>query len=130
MFPNAIILALDADTQFKQARGTKPEGDESVADAGTLLIPYGKDGSKKAWVVDGQQRILALSKTTNSNIPVPVVGFISPDLDVQRQQFIIVNKAKPLPAWPPAPTRTSRPAATVASSQPSSATLSLSNSSN
>jgi len=98
LFPNAIILALDVDTQFKQARGTKPEGDESVADAGTLLIPYGKDGSKKAWVVDGQQRTLALSKTTNSNIPVPVVGFISPDLDVQRQQFIIVNKAKPLPA--------------------------------
>ena len=98
LFPNAIILALDPDTKFKQARGTKPEGNESVADAGTLLIPYGKDGNKKAWVVDGQQRTLALSRTTNSNIPVPVVGFISPDIDVQRQQFIIVNKAKPLPA--------------------------------
>ena len=98
LFPNAIILALDSDTQFKQARGTKPEGDESVADAGTLLIPYGKDDNKKAWVVDGQQRTLALSRTKNSNIPVPVVGFISPDIDVQRQQFIIVNKAKPLPA--------------------------------
>ena len=98
LFPNAIILALDSDTQFKQARGTKPEGDESVADAGTLLIPYGKDENKKAWVVDGQQRTLALSRTTNSNIPVPVVGFISSDIDVQRQQFIIVNKAKPLPA--------------------------------
>ena len=98
LFPNAIILALDSDTQFKQARGTKPEGDESVADAGTLLIPYDKDENKKAWVVDGQQRTLALSRTKNSNIPVPVVGFISSDIDVQRQQFIIVNKAKPLPA--------------------------------
>ena len=98
LFPNAIILALDADTQFKQARGTKPGGDESVADAGTLLIPYGTDENKKAWVVDGQQRTLALSRTTNTNIPVPVVGFISPDIDVQRQQFIIVNKAKPLPS--------------------------------
>ena len=26
------------------------------------------------------------------------MGFISPDLEVQRQQFIIVNKAKPLPS--------------------------------
>ena len=98
LFPNAIILALDPDTQFKQARGTKPEGDESVADAGTLFIPYGTQENKKAWVVDGQQRTLALSRTTNSDIPVPVVGFISPDIDVQRQQFIIVNKAKPLPS--------------------------------
>ena len=72
LFPNAIILALDSDTQFKQARGTKPEGDESVADAGTLLIPYGKDENKKAWVVDGQQRTLALSRTKNSNIPLVV----------------------------------------------------------
>ena len=98
LFPNAIILALDADTQFKASRGTKPEGDEAVAEAGILRIPYGKDEQKKAWVVDGQQRTLALSRTTNATIPVPVVGFISPDLEVQRQQFIIVNKAKPLPS--------------------------------
>jgi len=98
LFPNAVILALDIDTQFKASRGTKPEGDESVAEAGILKIPYGKDDEKKAWVVDGQQRTLALSRTKNTDIPVPVIGFISPDLEVQRQQFIIVNKAKPLPS--------------------------------
>ena len=49
-------------------------------------------------MVDGQQRTLALSRTKNTDIPVPVIGFISPDLEVQRQQFIIVNKAKPLPS--------------------------------
>ena len=28
---------------------------------------------------------------------MPVVGFVSPDLETQREQFILVNKAKPLP---------------------------------
>ena len=36
LFPNAVILALDTDTQFKASRGTKPEGDEAVAEAGIL----------------------------------------------------------------------------------------------
>jgi len=98
LFPNSIILALDPDTQFKESRGPKPTGDVAVAEAGILYIPYGTEENKKAWVVDGQQRTLALSRTTNTNIPVPVIGFISPDLEIQRQQFIIVNKAKPLPS--------------------------------
>ena len=94
LFPNAIILALDPDTHFEKAKGKKPEGDESFSEVGTLLIPYGTHENKKAWIVDGQQRTIALSRTTNFDIPVPVVGFVSPDIDVQRQQFIIVNKVK------------------------------------
>ena len=74
LFPNAIILALDPDTHFKKAKGKKPEGDESFSEVGTLLIPYGTHENKKAWIVDGQQRTIALSRTTNSDITVPVVG--------------------------------------------------------
>ena len=98
LFPNAIILALDPDTHFKKAKGKKPEGDESFSEVGTLLIPYGTHENKKARIVDGQQRTIALSRTTNFDIPVPVVGFVPPDIDVHRQQFIIVNKSKPLPS--------------------------------
>ena len=50
-----------------------------------------------AWIVDGQQRSLALSRATNNQIAVPVIGFVSAELETQREQFILVNKAKPLP---------------------------------
>jgi DGQHR domain-containing protein len=55
------------------------------------------EGRRVAWIVDGQQRSLALAKSKNNRIPVPVVAFISPDIETQREQFILVNKAKPLP---------------------------------
>ena len=55
------------------------------------------EGQRAAWIVDGQQRSLALARAKNNKIPVPVIGFVSPDLETQREQFILVNKAKPLP---------------------------------
>lgn len=97
IFPNAIILALSPEIDFKQSRGQEPHGCTEVAKMGTLTIPIREEGKRVAWIVDGQQRSLALSKTRNSNIPVPVVAFIAPDLETQRAQFILVNKAKPLP---------------------------------
>src|SRR6185437_12737828 len=60
-------------------------------------IPIRPEGKRAAWIVDGQQRSLALSRTSNNRLPVPVVGFVSADLETQREQFILVNKAKPLP---------------------------------
>jgi DGQHR domain-containing protein len=68
-----------------------------VADTGTLSIPIRPEGQRAAWIVDGQQRSLALARAKNNRIPVPVIGFVSPDLETQREQFILVNKAKPLP---------------------------------
>ncbi len=97
LFPNAIILAMSPEVVFKASRGTKPTGDESIAESGTLHIPIHKEGNRVAWIVDGQQRSLALSQAKNKSIPVPVIGFVSNSLEVQREQFILVNKAKPLP---------------------------------
>jgi DGQHR domain-containing protein len=97
LFPNAIILAMSPDVIFKASRGTKPSGDESIAESGTLTIPIYGEGARVAWIVDGQQRSMALSKAKNQNIPVPVIGFVSNSIQVQREQFILVNKAKPLP---------------------------------
>lgn len=97
LFPNAIILALSPEVEFKQSRGPTPEGIAEVAQIGTLTIPVREEGRRVAWIVDGQQRSLALSRTTNTDISVPVVAFISGDLETQREQFILVNKARPLP---------------------------------
>lgn len=97
LFPNAIILAMSPEVVFKASRGTKPTGDESIAESGTLTIPLHNEGNRVAWIVDGQQRSLALSKAKDKDIPVPVIGFVSDSLEIQREQFILVNKAKPLP---------------------------------
>lgn len=97
LFPNAIILALSQEIEFRQSRGPAPEGLIEAAQGGTLTIPAHPEGQRAAWIVDGQQRSLALAKAKNSRFPVPVVGFVSPDIGTQREQFILVNKAKPLP---------------------------------
>jgi len=97
LFPNAIILALSSEVRFTQSRGPTPEGVAQIAQIGTLSIPIREEGRRVAWIVDGQQRSLALSRTKNADISVPVVAFISGDIDTQREQFVLVNKARPLP---------------------------------
>jgi len=97
IFPNAIILAFSSEAEFKQSRGPVPDGVEDTAAVGTLTLPLRPEGRRVAWIVDGQQRSLALQKTLNGDLPVPIVGFLAKNLETQREQFILVNKAKPLP---------------------------------
>jgi DGQHR domain-containing protein len=96
LFPNSIILAISPRARFTAARGERPDGDLRVSEAGTLRIPLPLDGSRAAWIVDGQQRSIALSQAKDKTFPVPVVAFVSEELAVHREQFILVNKAKPL----------------------------------
>jgi DGQHR domain-containing protein len=98
LFPNAIILAMSPDVKFKEPPGRKAPGskyDEAVQ--GHLEVPILEEGRRAAWIVDGQQRSLALSETKNKNMVVPVVAFSSPDIATHREQFVLVNKARPLP---------------------------------
>ena len=97
LFPNAIILALSSEVDYRNARGSKPDGMIDVADAGTLSIPLRPEGERVAWIVDGQQRSLALARAKDNKVPVPVIAFVSSNLETQREQFILVNKARPLP---------------------------------
>ena len=97
LFPNAIILAISSDVRFTQSRGPVPVGLLDITQSGNLQIPILPEGKRVAWIVDGQQRSLALSKSRNKKMPVPIVAFVSDDIAVQREQFILVNKAKPLP---------------------------------
>ena len=90
-------MALSSAIEFKQSRGPTPEGVEETTAIGTLTLPLRNEGRKVAWIVDGQQRSLALQKSVNRDLAVPVVGFLASDIETQREQFILVNKAKPLP---------------------------------
>lgn len=97
LFPNTIILALSSGVVFKEARGPKVETSE-VGDAGTLTIRLpANGGAKPAWIVDGQQRAMAIARARVSDLPIPVSAFIADDVETQREQFLRVNSTKPLP---------------------------------
>lgn len=96
LFPNPIVLALSGSVRFRRSRG--PGNADDVAEAGTLEIPLPRDGEPKpAWIVDGQQRALALARTRRQDLAVPVNAFVAPNVALQRDQFIRVNNARPLP---------------------------------
>lgn len=99
LFPNGLILALPPTVRFASSRGPSNRDDE-LATAGILEIPIPKDPAapRPAWIVDGQQRSLALSRTVNKNLAVPVAGFVATSLEMQRDQFLRVNNVHPLPA--------------------------------
>lgn len=96
LFPNAITLAINEEIHFTKIRGPKINSDR-YSTAGTLEIPIMDNGFKPAWIVDGQQRALALSKCNKPNLPIPITAFVAKDLEIQREQFIRINKTKPLP---------------------------------
>lgn len=101
IFPNPIIIALPSTVKFTASRGPKPdsiEDEEELAATGTVHIPLPAGGeSKPGWIVDGQQRTLALAKASQQAFPVLITAFITDKIDVQRDQFIRINNAKPLP---------------------------------
>ena len=92
---HAIILALSTAATFKQSRGPKVGNQDVIS--GVLEIPIGEEGKKCAWIVDGQQRTLAITKSKASDRNVPVTAFASDDFENHRTQFLLVNKTKPLP---------------------------------
>lgn len=84
IIPNSIIMSLSSDVVFQQV-------DDDIFD---LIIP---DLPKSALIVDGQQRLAALRLTGRRDFYLPVCAFISNDQDFERQQFLLINSAKPLP---------------------------------
>lgn len=96
LFPNSIILALSSGVKFTKVRG--PKVGDGLGEAGTIVIPLPKAGQPKpAWVVDGQQRALALSRCNRPDFAVPVAAFLADDINTQREQFLRINSTKPLP---------------------------------
>jgi DGQHR domain-containing protein len=95
LFPNSIILALSAEVRFTRHK-TRQRGDELVT-PGTIEIPLAANGGKPAWIVDGQQRAMALAQSSLQHFPVPVNGFVAVDAATQREHFLRVNSTRSLP---------------------------------
>lgn len=98
LFPNGLILALPSSVKFRSSPG--PSASDGLATSGTIEIPVAQhdDEPRPAWIVDGQQRSLALARTRRSSLPVTVAGFVAEDIATQRDQFLRVNTVSPLPA--------------------------------
>jgi DGQHR domain-containing protein len=95
IFPNPIIIALPSTVRFTSSRG--PNVGDGTAVGGNLEIPLATNGSKPGWIVDGQQRALALAQIQRRDLPVPVNAFITDSVDIQRDQFLRINNTRPLP---------------------------------
>lgn len=94
LFPHALILALTKPVSFSAIESGEAAGG---GDLGVLTIPMPAAGGRPAFIVDGQQRSLALARARRRDFPVPVCAFQATDLDTQREQFLRVNSTHPLP---------------------------------
>lgn len=94
LFPNAIILGISSDVRFELRRG--PKKTNGAASSGYLHLEARQEGERLAWIVDGQQRSMAMA-SSDTSLPVPVVAFVADTMNTFREQFILLNKAKPLP---------------------------------
>ncbi|WP_327116665.1 DGQHR domain-containing protein DpdB [Nocardia sp. NBC_01730] len=98
IFPNPIIMALSPEVVFRSTRGGNRHPDDGISDTGRLTIPLPEAGkAKPAWIVDGQQRALALSYAQRKDFPVPITAFVADTVNLQRDQFVRINNTKPLP---------------------------------
>jgi DGQHR domain-containing protein len=96
IFAHPLILSLSSTVRFVSSRGQKTS--DGLAVSGTLFFPPGKnDGKKPAWIVDGQQRALALSRCKNRDFAVPICAFVADEIEIQRDQFLRINNSRPLP---------------------------------
>ena len=95
LFPHPIILAFSSRVEFTSSRGIGVH--DGVSTAGTISIPIPRlNDAKPGWIVDGQQRALALSRSNRQDFPVPICAFITDDIEVQREQFVRINNSRPL----------------------------------
>jgi len=96
LLAHPLILSFNSAVQFVSSRGAKTS--DGIAVAGMLRIPVPTNGDEKpAWIVDGQQRALAISLCSDKNFAVPICAFVADGVDLQRDQFLRINNTRPLP---------------------------------
>lgn len=96
LLPNAIVVAFNSNVNFVACEGVT---NSRWGTPGTLFVPLPLPReAKPGLIVDGQQRVSALAQLPpERQFPVVVVSFSSPSPDLQLEQFVLVNKTKPLP---------------------------------
>src|SRR5947208_178143 len=96
LLPNSLILALSEKVRFTPTRWRGSDAD--FLTAGVIAIPIPRNGGPRpGWIVDGQQRALALARSRRKDFPVAVNAFVTDDVESQREQFLRVNSTRPLP---------------------------------
>jgi DGQHR domain-containing protein len=97
LMPNSIILAHSSGARFVRSRGPQLKGERTAAGVLEIRLPQRAGVARPGWIVDGQQRALALSKSKRRELTIPVNAFLADDLELQRDQFLRVNNTRPLP---------------------------------
>jgi DGQHR domain-containing protein len=96
LLAHPIILSFSSQVEFVSSRG--PKTSDGLAVAGNLRIPrITSNNQKPAWIVDGQQRVLAMTQCADRSFCVPICAFVTDSVDLQRDQFLRINNTKPLP---------------------------------
>ena len=95
MLAHPLILCFGSQVRFVSSRG--PNTSDGLAVAGTMRIPVGHTNNTPAWIVDGQQRALAINLCSKRNFAVPICAFVADDIEIQRDQFLRINNSRPLP---------------------------------
>ena len=95
MIPNSIVIAFNDSVTFESSSSDDQQGGVVF---GYLNIPEANDeNAPSGWIVDGQQRVAACREAQRSDFKLIVSSFIANSEDDQREQFVLVNSAKPLP---------------------------------
>lgn len=85
LLPNAVIVA------FIDGISVKEINDQIIE----ITIDTSKH--KPGYIVDGQQRLTALSGANRPEFEVFISGLICKDYNQLRQQFVLINNTRPLP---------------------------------
>lgn len=85
LLPNAVIVA------FIDGVKTKDLGD------GVIDVEIQAEEMKPGFIVDGQQRLTALSGLVKPEFQVFVSALVCKDYNELRQQFVLINNTRPLP---------------------------------
>jgi DGQHR domain-containing protein len=86
LLPNAVIVAFIDGAKVKD-----------LADGVVQVEISAPDGERPGFVVDGQQRLTALSGIDKPDFQVFVSALICKDYNELRQQFVLINNTRPLP---------------------------------
>jgi DGQHR domain-containing protein len=98
LLPNAVILAfLDGVKIVREKDGVVDIEISTNLKKNIKEAPNERSGLKPGFVVDGQQRLSALSALDKPNFEVFVSAFICKDYNELRQQFVLINNTRPLP---------------------------------
>lgn len=85
LLPNAVIVAFIDKVTITEDNN------------GLLDIEIDATEGRPGFVVDGQQRLTALSGLENPNFQIFVSALICKDYNQLRQQFVLINSTRPLP---------------------------------